>query len=199
MTDGPNHRQLSAEKLSDFWGTLTKYEIKFKRRDGTWQNQVREVYDHGNGVACLLYNPATDSVLLTKQFRLPAFLNGAQPLMIEAPAGLIEGAPALVQMQAELMQETGYQIAKLDHLFDIYASPGSVSESISLYRGFYCAADKVGEGGGVHEEGEDIEVLELPFSEAWAMIDTGEICDAKTVILLQRLYIEKLEQIRHEP
>lgn len=190
MTDEQNYRQLSAEKLSDFWGTLTKYVINLRRRDGSWQRQVREVYDHGNGVACLLYNPETDCVLLTKQFRLPAYLNGAQSFMIEVPAGLLEGEAALEQMRAELMEETGHQIAELDYLFNLYMSPGSLTESISFFRGIYAASDKVGAGGGVYEEGEDIEVLHIPLRDALAMIESGEICDAKTVILLQRFLIE---------
>lgn len=196
MNDGPNHRQQSVQRLSDFWGRLTKHVIEYKRRDGTWQRQVREVYDHGNGVACLLYDPATDCVLLTRQFRLPAFLNGGRSLMIEAPAGLLENVSALDQMRAELMEETGYQIAELDYLFDIYTSPGSLTESVSLFSGRYSTNDQLGRGGGIREEGEDIEVLHIPLSDALAMIETGEICDAKTVILLQRLHIENLKELK---
>ncbi|SDX93184.1 nudix-type nucleoside diphosphatase, YffH/AdpP family [Ruegeria halocynthiae] len=187
-------RPISSEVLSDNWGILTKYEFELRRRNGEWQRQTRETYDRGNGATCLLFNPETICVLLTRQFRLPVFLNGGIEALIEAPAGLLEGSDADGRMRAELLEETGFQTSTLTHLFDVYMSPGSVTEYLSFFKGVYSASDKVANGGGKSDEGEDIEVLEVPLSEAMKMIESGDIRDAKTIILLQHLMIEILQK-----
>lgn len=188
------YRPINKTVLSDDWSTLTKHEYDLKRRSGEWQRLTRETYDRGNGATCLLYNAATDSVLLTSQFRLPAFLNGGFTSLIETPAGLLDGADAAERMRAELVEETGYEIAELEHLFDIYMSPGSVTEYLAFFQGCYSEKERTSEGGGLFEEGEDIEVMHVPLADAMSMIDTGEIRDAKTIILLQRLMIQKMTQ-----
>jgi len=159
----------------------------------TWQRQVREAYDRGNGAACLLYCPAKGTVLLTRQFRLPAFLNGGFESLVEAPAGMLDGAEPAERMRAELIEETGYAVSELTHLFDAYMSPGSVTEYLAFFHGEYADADKQGEGGGSPEEGEDIAVFEVPLAEAMAMIRRGDIRDAKTIILVQDLMIRVLQ------
>jgi nudix-type nucleoside diphosphatase (YffH/AdpP family) len=185
-------RIISEQKLSDDWGVLTRYEFDLRLRDGSWQRQTREVYDRGNGATCLLYNPETDCVLLTRQFRLPAYVNGGHASLVEAPAGLLDGAVPAERMRAELIEETGFAISDLRHVFDVQMSPGSVSEYLAFFEGQYSENDRTGSGGGAHDEGEDIEVLHVPLDQAAAMIETGEICDAKTVILLQRLMLSRL-------
>ncbi|KZM47795.1 NUDIX domain-containing protein [Labrenzia sp. OB1] len=182
---------LETSVLSDDWGKLNRYRFELRRRDGSWQEQTREAYDRGNGVTCLLYNPETDCVLLTRQFRLPVWLNGKDPFLIETPAGLLEGAHPEDRMQAELIEETGFDVSVLEHLYDLHMSPGSVTEYLSFFTGTYHLKNKVSEGGGEREEGEDIQVLHVPLSKALDMIRTGEICDAKTIILLQDLALRK--------
>lgn len=182
---------LESTVLSDGWGKLTRHHIRYRRRDGSWQEQTREVYDRGHGAACLLHDPGTDCVLLTRQFRLPVWFSGREPLMIEAPAGLLEGAHPEERMRAELIEETGFQVSELTHLFDVTMSPGSVTEYLAFFTGTYHLKDQVGEGGGAEHEGEDIEVLHVPLKEALAMIRSGEISDAKTIILLQELALRQ--------
>ena len=188
-----NCRIISERNLADDWGRLTKYEFDLRLRDGTWQRQVRETYDRGNGATCLLYNPQTGCVLLTRQFRLPAFINGGVETLIEAPAGLLDGADPATRMRSELIEETGYDVSTLTHLSDIYMSPGSVTEYLAFFVGEYSEKQKVGDGGGSSEEGEDIDVLQVPLPEAMRMIDRGEIRDGKTIILLQHLMIRQLQ------
>ena len=178
--------------LSDNWGKLTRYRFEYLRSDGSWQEQIREADARGNGVTCLLHNPDTDCVLLTRQFRLPVLLNGKDPFLIEAPAGLLEGANPEERMRSELIEETGYGVSELEHLFDVHMSPGSVAEYLSFYKGTYHLNDKVSEGGGEESEGEDIEVLHVPLKEALAMIRSGDISDAKTILLLQELALRQL-------
>ncbi|MBO9436379.1 NUDIX domain-containing protein [Ruegeria sp. R13_0] len=185
-------RPISERVLASDWGVLTKYEFDLRRQNGEWQRQTREAYDRGNGATCLLHNPDTDQVLLTRQFRLPVFLNGGLDGFIETPAGLLDGIQADERMRKELEEETGYQINKLIHLFDVYMSPGSVTEYLSFFKGTYSASNQTGNGGGSFDEGEDIEVLHVPLSDAMQMITEGEIRDAKTIILLQHLTLEKL-------
>jgi nudix-type nucleoside diphosphatase (YffH/AdpP family) len=192
MQDSGDFRSVSQEILSDDWGVLTKWVFDLRRQNGVWQRQTREAYDRGNGATCLLYNPKSDCVLLTRQFRLPAFLNGGWQSLIEAPAGLLEGENADARMRQELIEETGFQVDALSHLFDLYMSPGSVTEFLSFFKGTYSAADQTGEGGGTYDEGEDIEVLQIPLPQAMQMIVNGAIRDAKTIILLQNLWIERL-------
>ncbi|XDA97825.1 NUDIX domain-containing protein [Sulfitobacter sp. LCG007] len=190
---GDIFRRISEEMLSDDWGRLTKHRYELRRRSGEWQVQTREVYDRGNGATCLLHNPDTDCVLLTRQFRLPVFLNRGPEALIETPAGLLDGAGPEERMRAELIEETGFQVDALTHLFDIYMSPGSVTEYLAFFRGTYRSENRQAEGGGSYREGEDIEVIEMPITEAVAMIGTGEMRDAKTIILLQHLMIDILQ------
>ena len=172
--------------LSDQWYVLKKYTFDYLRQDGARQRQVREVYDRGNGAAILLYRRARRSVVLTRQFRLPAYLNGlVDGMLIEAAAGLLdEMAPAeRIRMEAE--EETGYRIDKVEKVFEAYMSPGSVTEKLHFFVAEIDDAQQVGTGGGVVAEGEDIEVLELPFDEALKMVKRGGIVDGKTIMLLQ--------------
>lgn len=177
--------------LADDWGTLTKHTFSLKRRDGAWQQQTREAYDRGNGAACLLYNREKGTVLLVKQFRLPAKLNGHQGFLIETPAGLLEGMNPAERMRAELEEETGFSVSKLTLVFDAFMSPGSVTEKLACFIGTYTAKDQISEGGGHPDEGEDIEVLHVPLDEALAMIASGAIADAKTIMLLQYLALNR--------
>lgn len=189
----PEYLKVSdSEVLSNSWGTLTRHRIEYMRRDGDWQEQVREVYDRGHGATCLLYDPERNCVLLTRQFRLPVWAAGRDPMLIEAPAGLLEGAHPEDRMRAELIEETGFEVSDLEHLFDAFSSPGSVTEYVAFFRGTYHLKDKVAEGGGKETEGEDIEVMHVPLDQALEMIRSGEIMDAKTIILLQELALRRL-------
>lgn len=184
-------RLISEVTLSNDWGVLTKYTFALKRRDGAWQTQARECYDRGNGATCLLFDPDSNCVLLTRQFRLPVMLNGGPDALIETPAGLLDGENPEQRMRKELIEETGYYVEKLDHIFDVFMSPGSVTEFLAFFAGTYRKGDQTSQGGGVIEEGEEIEVLNVPLAKAMQMIDTGEIKDAKTIILLQHLFIQQ--------
>ncbi|WJS01435.1 NUDIX domain-containing protein [Roseibium aggregatum] len=189
----PDYLKVSdSEVLSNSWGTLTRHRIEYRRRDGDWQEQVREVYEKGHGATCLLYDPERNCVLLTRQFRLPVWAAGRDPMLIEAPAGLLEGAHPEDRIRAELIEETGFEVSDLEHLFDAFSSPGSVTEYVAFFRGTYHLKDKVAEGGGKETEGEDIEVMHVPLDQALEMIRSGEIMDAKTIILLQELALRRL-------
>jgi nudix-type nucleoside diphosphatase (YffH/AdpP family) len=192
MDDTDYLKVIETDILSQNWGTLTKYRINYRRKDGDWQEQVREVYDRGNGAVCLLHNPETDCVLLTRQFRLPVWLTGHDPFLIEAPAGLLEGAHPEERIREELVEETGFQVSERKHLYDVHMSPGSVTEYLAFYSGTYHMKDQISEGGGKDDEGEDIEVLHIPLKKALGMIRSGEIRDSKTIILLQELALRKL-------
>lgn len=189
-------RPLSQTVLADDWGTLTKHSYEIKRSDGVWQEQARETYDRGHGATCLLYNPDEDTVLLTRQFRLPAFVSGhedvADGMLIEAPAGLLEGMNPDKRMRAELEEETGFSVSELIEVFNPFMSPGSVTERLTCFTGTYSAKDQTSEGGGKADEGEDITVLHIKLSDAMAMIINGEIADAKTIMLLQHLALQQL-------
>ncbi|KFI05448.1 GDP-mannose pyrophosphatase [Massilia sp. BSC265] len=172
--------------LSDQWYVLKKYSFDYLRKDGSSQRQTREVYDRGNGAAILLYNRARRSVVLTRQFRLPAYLNGlADGMLIEAAAGLLDDMSPADRIRIEAEEETGYRIEQVEKVFEAYMSPGSVTEKLHFSVAEYQDSQRVGEGGGVVAEGEDIQVLELPFDEAMGMIGRGEIVDGKTIMLLQ--------------
>ena len=173
--------------LSDNWYILKKISFDLQRRNGSWQSQSREVYDRGNGATILLYDPERRTVLLTRQFRIPAYLNGHPGFLIEAAAGLLDDASPEQRIREEVEEETGYRIDAVQKVFELFMSPGSVTERVHFFIGAYRADQRAGAGGGLEEEGEDIEVLELSYEEALAKVDTGEIMDAKTVILLQYL------------
>jgi nudix-type nucleoside diphosphatase (YffH/AdpP family) len=164
---------------------LRKTTFSWRRRDGTWQNQSRETYDRGNGAAILLYDPDRRTVVLVKQFRYPAFVNGWDDLLIEVPAGLLDDAGPEERIRAEAEEESGFRVADVRRVMEAYMSPGSVTEKLYFFVGRYSPADRVHEGGGLHEDGEDIEMIEPTIDEALAMVERGEICDGKTIMLLQ--------------
>lgn len=184
---------LKTEILSDNWYILRKVTFTYRLKDGRWQQQSREAYDRGNGATILLYNKLQKSVILTRQFRLPTFMNGNPTgLLIEACAGLLDKDNAEDCIRRETEEETGYKITDVRKIFELYMSPGSVTEILYFFVAEYSKAMKVNEGGGAHNEQENIEVLELSFNKALQMVDTGEIKDAKTVILLQYLKLQNL-------
>ena len=171
--------------LSDNWYVLKATTFDWRRADGSWQTQSRETYDRGNGAALLPYNLAARTVVLTRQFRYPAYVNGHDDLLVEAPAGLLDDATPEERIRAEVEEETGYRLGAIRKIFECFMSPGSVTEKLHFFVAEYDAAMRVGDGGGLESEGEEIAVLELPFDQAMTMIETGEIADAKTIMLLQ--------------
>jgi nudix-type nucleoside diphosphatase (YffH/AdpP family) len=171
--------------LSDDWYVLKKTRFEYRRRDGEWQLQQRETYDRGNGAAILLYNLERGTVVLTRQFRFPAFVNGHDDLLIEVPAGLLDQASPEERIKAEAEEEAGFRVQHVRKVFEAFMSPGSVTERLHFFVAEYDPASRVGHGGGLEEEGEDIEVFEPRFEEAMAMIERGEIVDGKTIMLLQ--------------
>ena len=191
----PNNkvRNIKKEILSDNWYTLNKFTFEYQKDDGTWEKQSREAYDRGNGAAILLYNSKKGTVVLTKQFRMPTYVNGNDDgMMIEVCAGLLDGDAPEDCIKKEIEEETGYKIENVQRVFETYMSPGSVTEILYLFVGAYEDQMKVGEGGGAEHETENIEVMEITFQEALQKVKTGEICDAKTVILLQYAQINGL-------
>lgn len=186
-------KNIRPELLSDNWYSLHKYTYDYLREDGQWETQVREVYDRGNGAAILLFNIERKTVILTRQFRMPTYVNGNKDgMMIEACAGLLDGDHPEDCIRKEVEEETGYQISKVKKVFECYMSPGSVSEILYFFVGEYEERMKVGEGGGAASESENIEVLEYTFAQAMNMIKSGEIRDAKTIMLLQYAALNNL-------
>jgi GDP-mannose pyrophosphatase NudK len=184
---------IKEELLSDNWYTLKKYTYEILKRDGSRQEQTREVYDRGNGAVILLYNKEFSTVILTRQFRLPSFVNGNKTgVLIEACAGLLDRDNPEEAIKRETEEETGYRIKEVRKIFESYMSPGSVSEILYFFIAEYTQFMKVHEGGGIEHEQEDIEVLETSFDKAFVMIDTGEIKDAKTIMLLQYMKISQI-------
>jgi len=178
-------RIVDVQVLSDDWYVLKKNTFDYQRADGGWQRQSRETYDRGNGATVLLVDPRRRTVVLTRQFRFPAFVNGHDGMLIEAPAGLLEEASPEERIRAEVEEETGYRVQSVRKVFEAFMSPGSVTEKLYFFVAEYDAGSRVSRGGGVADEGEDIEVLELPFDESLSMIERGEIMDGKTIMLLQ--------------
>jgi nudix-type nucleoside diphosphatase (YffH/AdpP family) len=184
----PRVRLREVEVLSDAWYTLRRVTYEFQGRDGNWTTQRREVYDRGNGATILLRDTTRDTLLLTRQFRLPAYLNGhPDGMLLEAPAGLLDpgDASAEVAIRREAEEETGYRVDSVTFVGEYFMSPGSVTERIAFFTGSYRADERVSQGGGVASEGEDIEIVEVTLAEAIAMVERGEILDAKTVLLLR--------------
>ncbi len=185
-------RNIKKVLLSDNWYTLNKVIFDFRMNNGTWTTQARECYDRGNGAAVLLYNTQKQSVILIRQFRMPTFLNGNDTGMLtEVCAGLLDGDDPESCVIKEVEEETGYRVQKVQKVFEAYMSPGAVTEILHFFVAEYTDAMKVGEGGGLLSEQEEIEVLEVPFRKALEMIRSGEIRDAKTIMLLQYLQIDK--------
>jgi len=183
--ENANVRIIRTEVLSDNWYTLRKVTYEIEKKDGSWQTQSREAYDRGNGATILLYHVKEKKVILTRQFRLPTFVNGnASGMLIEACAGLLDTDNPEDAIRRETEEETGYKVAGVRKVFEAYMSPGSVTEILYFFVAEYERSMKVNDGGGV-DEGEDIEVLELEADKAMEMVGTGEICDGKTIMLLQ--------------
>lgn len=174
------------EVTSDGWHVLRRTTFDYRSRDGQWASQQRETYDRGNGATILLYDESAQTVLLTRQFRFPAYVNDhPDGMLIETAAGLLDDDEPDVAIRREASEELGVTVGRLRHVFDLYMSPGSVTERVHFYVAPYTPADLTGPGGGVADEGEEIEALDIPFTEALAMIADGRIVDGKTVILLQ--------------
>lgn len=184
---------VKTEILSDNWYTLRKVTYDYTKNDGTTQVQSREAYDRGNGATILLYNKEQQTIILTRQFRLPTFLNGNESgMLIEACAGLLDKDNPEDCIKRETEEETGYKVSEVKKIFEAYMSPGSVTEILYFFVAAYTRDMQVNSGGGIDHEQEDIEVLELPFEKAYSMIGTGEIKDAKTIMLLQYAKIHSL-------
>ena len=178
-------RLKSERVLSDNYGTLKSTTFEWRRSDGAWHTMTRDVFDRGNAAAILPYNLARRSVVLVRQFRLPTYVNGYDDLLIEAAAGLLDDASPEDRIRAEAEEEIGYRLHHVHKVFEAFMSPGAVTEKIHFFVAEYEPEMRIGDGGGLAHEGEDIEVLELAFDEALAMIADGRIVDAKTIMLLQ--------------
>ncbi|MCQ9633802.1 GDP-mannose pyrophosphatase NudK [Chryseobacterium sp. WG23] len=189
----PNITILKTEILSDNWYTLNKVTYTILKKDGTTETQSREAYDRGNGAVILLYNTSSHTVILTRQFRLPTYINGnSTGMLIEACAGLLDNDNPEDCIKRETEEETGYKISKVEKVFQAYMSPGSVTEILYFFIAEYSDEMKIADGGGLEEEGENIEVLEMSFEKALQMVDSGEINDAKTMMLLQHLRVKSI-------
>lgn len=184
LTRNPNVIVRDVELTSAGWHVLRRTTFHYRRRDGRWVTQQRETYDRGNGATILLYDPTRGTVLLTRQFRFPAYVNDHHDgMLIEAAAGLLDDDDPYTAIRREAGEELGVRVGALSHVFDAYMSPGSVTERLHFYAARYSQADRTDAGGGVDEE--DIEVLDLPFDDAMAMVADGRIVDGKTIMLLQ--------------
>jgi GDP-mannose pyrophosphatase NudK len=184
---------LQTEVLSNNWYTLRKVTYSYLKNDGHWQTQSREAYDRGNGAVILLYNKALQTVILTKQFRMPTYINGNQTgMLIEACAGLLDKDNPEDCIKRETEEETGYKIAEVKKVYEAYMSPGSVTEVLHFFIAAYEPSMKQADGGGIEHEQEEIEVLELNIDKAFQMIETGEIKDAKTIMLLQYVRLHQI-------
>ena len=184
---------LKTEVLSANWYTLRKITYSYLQQDGSSRTVSREAYDRGNGAVILLYNTVVGKVILTRQFRLPTFINGnATGMLIEACAGLLDNDNPEECIKRETEEETGYRVTDVKKIFEAYMSPGSVTEILHFFIAAYSKTMKVGNGGGLADEEEDIEVLELPINDAMEMINTGEIRDAKTIMLLQYIKLQHI-------
>ncbi len=179
-------RNLSTEILSHNWYVLKKVSYEYRQPDGSWQKQQREAYDRGNGATILLYNREAGTVILTRQFRLPTYINGnADGMLIESCAGLLDKDNPEDCIRRETEEETGYKVSSVKKVMEAYMSPGSVTEILYFFVAEYAASMKVNEGGGVAHEQESIEVLEFTLDRAMQMVADGEIKDGKTIMLLQ--------------
>jgi nudix-type nucleoside diphosphatase (YffH/AdpP family) len=185
MTVSDRIRVHNVRLLSDNHYTLKTTTFEWRRANGEWQTQARESYDRGNAATLLPYNLAQRTVVLVRQFRYPAYVNGYDDLLIEAAAGMLDNETPEIRIRAEVEEETGYRLAEVRKIFEAFMSPGAVTEKIHFFVAEYESDMRIGSGGGLASEGEDIEVLELPIDQALAMIGDGRIVDAKTIMLLQ--------------
>lgn len=191
-----NVKLLSTEILSDNWYILKKVTYEYLKKDGRWQRQIREAYDRGNGATILLYNKEKNTVILTRQFRLPTYINGNEDgMLIEACAGLLDKDNPEDCIRRETEEETGFKVTAVRKIFEAYMSPGSVTEIIHFFVAAYTSDMKINEGGGIEHEQEDIEVIELPFAQALKMMENGQIRDGKTILLLQYAALHQLLEI----
>ena len=192
MTSDDRVKIRSVETLADDWATLKKYTFDYRRRDGRLETQVRQAYDRGNGAAILPYDPDRGTVLLVRQFRMPAWLQGHAEPLIEVCAGLLDADDPETCIRKEAEEELGVRLRDTQRVFDAFMSPGSVTERLVLFVARYAPGDRIGDGGGAAHEGEDIDVLEVTLDEAMAMIDRHEIIDGKTIMLLQHARLKGL-------
>lgn len=181
----PRITLLDRQTLSKRFVNLEKVTVEHATRSGGRITVEREIHDHGNAAAILLYDPERKSVVLVRQLRVAVYLNGGEGWMIEIPAGLLDGDHPAEAIAREAMEETGYLVENAEYLFDAYMSPGTVTERVSFFAAEIDLAQRAGEGGGLASEGEDIEVLELTLEAAVSMIASGKICDGKTIMMLQ--------------
>jgi nudix-type nucleoside diphosphatase (YffH/AdpP family) len=185
LTGNPNVRIEDVELVATGWHVLRRTILDYRGADGQWSRQSRETYDRGNGATILLYDVERRTVLLTRQFRFPVYVNGhPDGMLIETAAGLLDEDDPLTAVRREAEEELGVTVGEAEHVFDVFMSPGSVTECVHFYAAPYTPADRTSAGGGV-DEGEQIEIVELPFVEALQQIEDGEIADAKTIMLLQ--------------
>ncbi len=185
LARNPNVVIRDVEVTSDGWHVLRRTTYDYRRADGHWETQQRETYDRGNGATILLYDAGRETVLLTRQFRFPAYVNDhSDGMLIETAAGLLDDDDPETAIRRETSEELGVTIGDLHHVFDVYMSPGSVTERLHFYPAPYTPADRTGDGGGLQSDGEDIEIVELPFAEALEMVADGRIADGKTIMLL---------------
>ena len=184
---------LKDETLSKNWYHLRNVTFNYTGSNGTTKTLKREVYDRGNGATILLYDPRRDSVVLVRQLRIPAYLNGHSGWLLETPAGLLDGDQPAEAIKREVMEETGYLVTDVKPLFHAFMSPGAVTETVHFFAAVIDVTVRAEDGGGAAHEDEDIEVLEIPLVEAMTMIGTGEICDGKTIMLLQWAMLNRAE------
>ena len=185
MTVSDRVRVQNVRVLSDNYATLKDATFEWRRANGEWQTQQREAFDRGNAATLLPYHLARRTVVLVRQFRYPAYVNGYDDLLIEAAAGLLDNETPEIRIRAEVEEETGYRLGEVRKVFEAFMSPGAVTEKLHFFVAEYEPTMRVGSGGGLASEGEEIEVLELPIDQALAMIGDGRIVDAKTIMLLQ--------------
>jgi nudix-type nucleoside diphosphatase (YffH/AdpP family) len=186
LTGNPDVVVRDVELLASGWHVLRRTTLERRLHDGSWTTEQRETYDRGNGATLLLHDTARRTVLLSRQFRFPVYVNGhPDGMLLETAAGLLDDESPEKAVRREVEEELGVSVGEVEHVFDVWMSPGSVTERLHFFAAPYTAADRTGDRGGVAEEGEDIEIVELDFDEALDMIDDGRIADAKTVMLLQ--------------
>ncbi len=184
--------------LSDNWYTLRKATFEYLGSNGQWTTQNREAYDRGNGAAALLFDPDRRTIVLIRQFRLPAYINdGGDGMLIEAPAGLLDGDDPITAIRREVEEETGYVVDDLQQIFDVFMSPGSVTERVVFFAGTYSAGQRSSVGGGHEAEGEDLDVIEIGLDDAAAMVADGRIRDGKTIMLIQWAQLREARTTRH--
>jgi nudix-type nucleoside diphosphatase (YffH/AdpP family) len=185
LAGNPDVRITDVELVATAWHVLRRTTFEQRDRSGAWVRKTAETYDRGNGATILLYDPDRRTVLLTRQFRYPVYVNGhADGMLLEAAAGLLDDDEPEAAIRREALEETGHEVGEIEHVFDVYMSPGSVTERLHFYAAPYSAATALHAGGGLADEGEQIDVVELGIDEAMAGIGTT-IVDAKTIMLLQ--------------